>query len=107
MILLIMYSTQFAKVLTFFNSLAYDFVVTPLPSLSCAWISLKDQKLTTKTTLVQKFPNILVSMDNVLLNGLKKWYKMVWYDGDSFHRQHKTNSFVPCKSILVLINNEK
>ena len=72
MILLIMYSTQFAKVLTFFNSLAYDFVVTPLPSLSCAWISLKDQKLTTKTTLVQKLPNILVSMDKVLLNGLKK-----------------------------------
>eukprot|EP00095_Tigriopus_kingsejongensis_P008978 maker-scaffold334_size202906-snap-gene-1.30 protein:Tk08978 transcript:maker-scaffold334_size202906-snap-gene-1.30-mRNA-1 annotation:"sulfotransferase family" len=44
-------------------------MVTPRLRRSSSWIGLKDQKLTTKTTLVQKLPNILVIMLKVRLNG--------------------------------------
>ena len=42
-------------------------MVTPRPRRSSAWVCLKDQKLTTRTTLVQMLPNILVSIINVRL----------------------------------------
>ena len=41
----------------------------PIDLLSSTWTDLKDQKLTTRTTFFQKFPNILVSMVRVLLKG--------------------------------------
>ncbi len=52
--------------------LEYVSMVTPLPLLSLTCMSLNDQKLTTKTTLVQKLPNILVIIVRVRLKGRVK-----------------------------------
>ena len=78
-------------------------MVTPLDLLSSVWVSRKDQKLTTRTTLVQKSPNILVIMLRVRLKGLIE---------NKFHKCFTKNLYsqnlsLPREPVLVLVHDEE